>query len=352
MKKNVLKDTLITLIILLSAFFISVTFQKFFGVQEHISTLFAFAVFLISLLTNSYFYGVSSAIISTLAINYAFTFPYFAFNFTIPVNLISAVVMVTIALLTGTLTTKIKHQESVKAENEKERMRGNLLRAVSHDIRTPLTSIYSSVSTLLENSEGLNDEQKKYMLESVKEDSEWLIRIVENLLSVTRIDSGRVKLVKTPTPIDELVDAVLIKFKKRYPDRDIAAFVPEELLFVPMDALLIEQVLTNILENSVIHGKELTKMVFKISRDGNNALFEIEDDGGGIPKERLSKLFEGVLGNSTLADGKKKNAGIGLSVCATIIKAHGGTIGAYNTKEGAVFYFTLSMEETNNEQQI
>ena len=139
--KRVIKDTLITAGILIAAFLISIAFQNVFRVDEHISTLFAFAVFLISMLTQGYVYGIVSAFIGTLAINYAFTFPYFAFNFTIPVNLISALVMVTIALLTGALTTKVKYHEAIKAESEKERMRANLLRAVSHDIRTPLTPV-------------------------------------------------------------------------------------------------------------------------------------------------------------------------------------------------------------------
>ena len=106
MKKRVLNDIIKTALILVTAFFISVIFQDFFEIDEHVSTLFAFAVFLISLFTDGYVYGIVSAFVGTLAINYAFTFPYFAFNFTIPVNLISAIVMVTIALLTGALTTR------------------------------------------------------------------------------------------------------------------------------------------------------------------------------------------------------------------------------------------------------
>lgn len=109
--------------------------------------------------TITMFYGIVSAFVGTLAINYAFTFPYFAFNFTIPVNLISALIMITIALLTGALTTKVKYQEAIKAESEKERMRANLLRAVSHDIRTPLTTIYGSAAILLESKDDLSETQ-------------------------------------------------------------------------------------------------------------------------------------------------------------------------------------------------
>jgi two-component system sensor histidine kinase KdpD len=123
--------------------------------------------------------------------------------------------MVTIALLTSALTTQNKHHQQIKAESEKERMRANLLRSVSHDIRTPLTTIYGSAATLVDNNEVLSEAQKLKMLESIKQDSDWLVRMVENLLSITRIDSGNVKLTKTPTVVDELVDSVLTKFKKK-----------------------------------------------------------------------------------------------------------------------------------------
>ena len=350
MKKGVLKDILITAVILVSAFFISVVFQNIFEIDEHVSTLFAFAVFLISLWTTGYIYGITAAFVGTLAINYAFTFPYFAFNFTIPVNLISAIVMVTIALLTGALTTKIKHQEAIKAESEKERMRANLLRAVSHDIRTPLTTIYGSASTLIEN-EGLTETQKSKILEGIRQDSVWLVRMVENLLSVTKIDSGRVKIIKTPTVVDELIDSVILKFKKRYPDQNILVSMPDDILIVPMDALLIEQVIVNLLENCVMHARDFTKIQLRITESASKAIFEIEDDGCGIPEEKMPKLFEGYYeSKDEIADSKKKNAGIGLSVCATIIKAHGGIITAENTSKGALFRFILDVEDNKNEQ--
>ena len=141
-------NLIITITIFMAACLISLIFQKL-HVGEHITTLFVFAVFLISMITDGYVYGVSSAIASMLAINYAFTYPYFEMNFIIPSNLISAVIMVIIAVLTGTLTIRIKRHEAMKGEAEKERIRANLLRAVSHDLRTPLTTIYGASSTLL-----------------------------------------------------------------------------------------------------------------------------------------------------------------------------------------------------------
>jgi len=158
--RKYIKNWLITMISLLCAFCLSLLFQYIFQVQEHITTVFVFAVFLISLFTDGYLYGVFSAFLGTVAVNYAFTFPYFALNFTIPVNMISGIIMIAISVFTSALTTKLKQHEAVKAESEKERMRANLLRAVSHDLRTPLTTIYGSSTTLLENSAAMTSGKK------------------------------------------------------------------------------------------------------------------------------------------------------------------------------------------------
>ena len=351
--KKHIKNSLITVVSLLCAFGLSLLFQYIFDVQEHITTVFVFAVFLISLFTEGYLYGVFAAFLGTIAVNYAFTFPYFSLNFTIPVNLISGIIMIAIAVFTSALTTKLKQHEATKAEGEKERMRANLLRAVSHDLRTPLTTIYGSSTTLLENSSAMTQEQKSKILTGIKEDSEWLIRMVENLLSITRIDSGSVKIIKTPTVLEELIDSVILKFKKRYPAQSVELELPDDVVIIPMDAILIEQVIVNILENAVQHAKGMTALSLRVFTLGGKAIFEIRDNGCGIHPKRMDTLFTGYdAKEGEIADSQKKNAGIGLSVCATIIKAHGGSISAENAKTGgAVFRFALETENLNDEAE-
>lgn len=351
--KKILKNSAITIASLIFAFGISLLFQYTFEVQEHITTVFVFAVFLVSLFTDGYLYGVCAAFAGAVAVNYAFTFPFFALDFTPPVNLISGIVMVAIAVLTSALTTKLKQHEAMKAESEKECMRANLLRAVSHDLRTPLTTIYGSSTTLLENSNAMTEEQKAKIAAGIKEDSEWLIRMVENLLSVTRIDSGQVKIIKTPTVLEELIDAVILKFKKRYPGQSVEIEIPDDLVIIPMDAILIEQVIVNILENAAQHAEGMTSLKLRVFTLGNKAIFEIKDNGCGINPKRMETLFTGYdTQEHEMADSRKTNAGIGLSVCATIIKAHGGSIKAENVKTGgAVFRFVLDTEEINDEAE-
>jgi len=175
--------------------------------------------------------------------------------------------------------------------------------------------------------------------------------MVENLLSVTRIDSGNVKLIKTPTVLEELIDSVILKFKKHHADQTVELDIPDEMIMIPMDAILIEQVLINILENVIYHAKGFSVMKLRVFVIDGKAIFEVKDNGCGIDDERLEHIFDGYIGRETNSfDSNKRNAGIGLSVCATIIKAHGGKITAENSKGGgATFRFSLAIEENVNE---
>lgn len=341
-----IQDALYTLAILVIAFALNMVLEHLFNMQTLVPMIFVLGVFMVSLKTQGYFWGITASLISVLAVNYVFTYPYYAFDLITPECLASAVVMLLVAVMTGTLTTQLKVQEKLRAERDKERMRANLLRAVSHDLRTPLTSIYGSGSAIIENYDYLSKEQHLKHLNEMKEDAEWLIRMVENLLSVTRIDGEKVQVVKTPTVLEELIDIVLVKFRKRCPDIAVEVEIPEEFISIPVDAMLIEQVLINMLENAVDHAVGMSRVGLKVIMEEGRAKFCVWDDGCGISPERMKDLFTGYLDRGeTPMDGNRKNMGIGLSVCATIIKAHGSEITAENRREGgAAFYFTLEME--------
>ena len=236
-------------------------------------------------------------------------------------------------------------------ETEREKMRANLLRAVSHDLRTPLTSIYGACSTVTENYDSLGKEQALKLLREACEDAQWLNRMVENLLSVTRFDGEQVAVKKTPTVLEELLDAVLVKFKKRCPDVPVQLELPEDFVMIPMDSMLIQQVLTNLLENAVLHAEGMTRLTLRVFTLGQRAVFEVIDNGCGIPKERLKTLFTGTTLTQDTSSGGKHGMGIGLSVCAAIIKAHGGEIKAESTPgEGTTIRFWLETEEVDTEE--
>ena len=351
-KKQILADSLFTAVTLLGAFGVNLLLQTVYKTYTMTPMIFVLGVFLVSRKTQGYFYGITAALCSVLAVNYAFTYPYYAFDLITPECLSSAVVMLIVAVMTGTLTTQIKQQEKVKAEAERERLRGNLLRAVSHDLRTPLTSIYGACSALLENYDGLNRQQHMKLLGDVRSDAEWLTRMVENLLSVTRIDGGSVELNMHDTVLEELIDAVMLKFRKHYPDVTVHVRIPEEFVSIPMDAMLIQQVLSNLLENAVFHAKGMENLWLTVTLRSGHALFAVTDDGCGIPQERMDTIFSGNQTTQTKADSGRSNMGIGLSVCAAIVRAHGGTIWAANRPGGgAEFTFTLNMEEESYGKQ-
>ena len=347
-------DGLFSAVTLTVGFFLNLLLVGFFHTQSIIPMVFVLGVFLISWRTQGYFWGITSSLISVLAVNYVFTYPYYAFDLISPECLSAAIVMLIVSTLTGTLTTQIKHQEKLRAEAEQERMRGNLLRAVSHDLRTPLTSIYGATSAVLENYDALTPQQHKQLLTDVQQDSQWLIRMVENLLSVTRVDSGNVKLIKVPVVLEELIDFVLVKFRKRWPEQQILVSIPEEFVSIPMDAMLIEQVLVNLLENAMLHAKGMTKLELEVTCTPQEACFAIRDDGCGIDPPRLDRLFNGFPGPSDApSDSGRSNMGIGLSVCAAIIKAHSSEIHCRNLSTGATeFSFSLNREERNEYKSI
>ena len=345
------KDSVISLAILTTTFLLCLLLHKFESFYGLTGMMLVLSVFLISVFTQGYICGIAASLLAVLIDNFAFTFPFFAFDFLTIENLISAIVMLIVVVMTCTLTTKIKIQQTIKAEVEKEIMRANLLRAVSHDLRTPLTSIYGATSAIADNFDSLTPEQHMELLRDVQEDAQWLIRMVENLLSVTRIDGQKVKLTKMPTVLEELIDTVLVKFKKRCPEQPVLVEIPESFVSIPMDAMLIEQVLINILENAVDHAKGMKDLELRVTCENGLARFSVSDDGCGIPQERMEELFTGYLDRKTTpADGSRRNMGIGLSVCATIIKAHGGEIHARNRESGgAEFYFCLKMEDGNEQ---
>lgn len=346
MAKNRWKDWILMLGILLVSFLLSLLLDELFRTDTLIPTVFVLGVFLVSLITRGYLCGIAASLISVLAVNFAFTIPYFKFNFTILENLFSAVIMLIITISTSALTTKVKEQEKLRADSEREKMRANLLRAVSHDLRTPLTTIIGSSSAILESYDRLGREQKIELLRGIREDAQWLMGMVENLLSVTKIDGGSVRLIKTETVVEELIDAVLVKFRKRYPDQQVQVSIPEEFVSVPMDTVLIEQVLTNLLENAVVHAAGMSCLELLVEVAPKGVEFAVRDNGCGIQRDRLENLFTGYLGGSeSRGDSNRRNMGIGLSVCASIIKAHGGWIRGENRREGgAEFRFFLNTE--------
>ena len=316
---------------------------------SYVAMIFLLDVFLTAYWTDGYLLGIIMAVVGMFSVDIIFTYPFWHISFTLTGFPLTFLVMMTISVLTAAVTSRAKQTETVRREAEREKMYADLLRAVSHDIRTPLTGIVGATNVLLEQDGELTQEQRQQLLRSTNEDAQWLIRIVENLLSITRIhNSEEARVKKAPEAAEEVIGSAVAKTQKHYPDVEVHVSVPHELMMVPMDPLLMEQVLVNLMENAVIHG-ETSRIDVTLSQQGGDAVFTVADNGRGIPLHLLNRLFDGSARSDRSSDGKR-SMGIGLSVCRTIVLAHGGVIRGDNRQEGgAVFTVTLPMKGENDE---
>lgn len=339
------RDTVRTLLILLGFSVLSFALQDFDPDNGFVSMLYVLAVFLIATVTDGFFYGIAASLVSVLLVNYVFTYPYFDFNFTLAGYPIAIATMLAVSILTSTLTTQAKRNAQARLEADREKIRANLLRAVSHDLRTPLTGILGASSALLEHEATLSREERMALARNIHSDAAWLIRLVENLLTITRIDGSReAKVQKTAEAGEEILESAAAKFRRQNPGWQLETRVPDALLLIPMDAILIEQVLLNLMENAVHHAKGADRITVTLSQQGERAMFEVRDNGAGIDPALLPQIFRTHLPADDRADSTRR-MGIGLSVCQAILSAHGGSIKAENVPEGgAVFRFTLPLE--------
>lgn len=219
--------------------------------------------------------------------------------------------------------TELKNEkERVEMENEREKVRSNLLRAVSHDLRTPLTVI-SGIAETLSNSADLKETTRQKLLADIQDESQWLIRMVENLLSITRINMDTMKVNKTAEPIEEIIEAVYQHLKKVYPEGQVEIFLPSEVTFIQADPILIEQALFNIVENAFRHGEEKQPVKLTVYQKNDQTVFEIENDGE-IPLKQFEKIQTNLSSTSEVPVDSKNGLGIGLSIVKTIIHAHNG----------------------------
>ncbi len=313
--------------------------------------VYVLAVVLTARYTEGYLWGVLASLIAMLLVNFAFTYPFMSLNFSIEGYVVTFAGMLAVSAMTSALMTRLKKQsrelrqhDKVLMEAEKESMRANLLRAVSHDLRTPLTGIIGMTNAYLENGEQMTEEMKKTLITGISDDANWLLNMVENLLSVTRIREGDVKVATTPELLEEVVSEAVSRLRKRLPETKICVRVPDEVLLVPMDAVLIEQVLMNLIENAVYHSGTTDAIELTVEKETDRVLFHVRDFGVGIAPDRMESLFDGV--GSLKPNGSTdahRGMGIGLTICKTIVEAHDGVIWAVNREQGAEFIFSLPL---------
>jgi len=303
--------------------------------------IFILAVALVARFTSGYVWGIAASLVGTFCVNYMFTYPFWAFDITYPGYPLTIAVMLIVSVIISALTTQIKLQEQLRFEAEREKMHANLLRAIAHDIRTPLASMLGASSALQE--QRLPPQDQAVLIGSIRRDAQWLVRVTENLLSVTRI-SGDVSLKKEDEVLEEIIGSAVHKYRRATDALPVRVEAPDEILVVPMDAVLIEQVLLNLFDNVSAHAQNATQIWVYVRADAGKVSISVEDDGVGMSRDQLARMLEGTQ-FSEQSD-KKRGMGIGLSVCRSIIHAHHGTLSAGRSAHGGLaLRFELPVKE-------
>ena len=237
-----------------------------------------------------------------------------------------------------------KQEAAVLAKNEQ--LRANLLRAISHDLRTPLTSISGNASNLLSNGDSFDNDTKKQLYTDIYDDSMWLINLVENLLAVTRIEEGRLNLRITEDLMDDVITEALHHINRKSEEHHISVESKEEFLLAKMDAKLIVQVIINIVDNAIKYTPKNSHIVIRTEKRGKQAIVSISDDGNGIADEIKPRIFDMFYSGANQIADSRRSLGLGLSLCKSIINAHGGELTVSdNLPHGTVFTFTLPAGE-------
>nr|WP_275299016.1 sensor histidine kinase KdpD [Clostridium sp. YIM B02500] len=236
-------------------------------------------------------------------------------------------------------------QKNSKLEIESERLRSNLLRSISHDLRSPLAGIKGAISTIIETGELLSKDTKDELFQGIYDDTEWLIRLVENLLSMTRFEGGNMKIKKNLELVEEVVYEAVQRTSKRLKDHEIKVTVPEDVIMLSMDGNLIEQVLINLFDNAIKFTPKEALIEVKVYEEVGDVIFEVIDDGIGILEEILPHIFDRFFTNGDKISDSRRGVGLGLAICKSIVEGHGGKISAQNKDEGgAIFRFNIPKE--------
>lgn len=362
-KKNayisVLKDFGISLIILAAATIAGYLFKLGGLTDSNIIMLYIIAVLVISILTSKIYYCLGLSIVGVLVFNYLFTYPEFSFSAHDAGYPVTFLTMFITALIAGTLANKLKRNTLIAEQNAREKeeaallaqneqLRANMLRTISHDLRTPLTSISGNASTLISGGTALDETARQQIYTDIFSESMWLIEMVENLLYATRIEDGRMQLNISVEILDDIVQEAVRHTERTHPKRNIIVDMYDEIIPVMADANLIVQVIVNLMDNAVKYSDEDSDVTVSVHLENEYAVISVSDHGTGISDEEKEKVFDMFYTGGSRSSDSRRSLGLGLALCRSIITSHGGTISVSdNIPNGTVVSFTLPIGEVD-----
>lgn len=292
--------------------------------------------------------AVLAALFSTLAFDFFFIPPFYSFAVSDIQYFFTLLVMLIITQTISHLTIHVQRQidatRKAKMLAESERLRNILLTSISHDLRTPLTAIMGSATTLL-HTEKLTEAMRRELAQNIYVESKRLNNMVTNVLQIIRLESRTVKIAKQHHVIEDIINETLERFPEQLANKRFAVHIARHMPQVPLDPILIEQALTNLIENAIKYSPTDSQIEISARLSGKNALLKIADQGPGIPEVDKENIFDKFYrGNQS--ETNHEGFGLGLTICKNIMAAHGGKIWAENRKEGgAIFFFTLPLED-------
>jgi K+-sensing histidine kinase KdpD len=290
-----------------------------------------------------------TAALTALSFDFFFIPPSFSFHPGDLSGVFTLTVMTVVAgVISGLGERTRRHQAAARARDlliETERLRSSLLSAVSHDLKTPLAAIFGAGTELLRDGERLDAASRAALTAAIVEESQRLNQLVTNLLEVARLEHGAIEAKKRPEPLEEVVEAALGRVRGRLGARPVITRIPPEIPMIPMDAVLLEQVFVNLLENAIRYTPEGSPLEIEAESQGAHARVELRDRGPGVSDSERDLLFERFYrGTRSPSEG---GVGLGLTICRAILDAHGGTIDIANREHGgAVVRLCLPLSPT------
>lgn len=343
--KRFAKDFLISISILIVVTIISWGMDKFCHDNANIIMLYILGVVLISYFTGSRIYSLISSVLAVLVFNFFFTEPYFSFRAYSSSYPFTFIIMFLVAFFVGTIS---QSKNELLIKNKQEEMRSTLLRAISHDLRTPLTGISGFAEVLIKNAKVLSENKKHEIYTEIYEDSIWLLNLIENLLVITRFDRKGIKIKKESESISDVIDEAVSHLGRKQEKYDIQTDVEDDSISAIIDGQLIAQVIFNLVDNAIKYSQEGTKIKVGAKRKKDKVEVSVSDEGNGISESDKKRIFEMFYKGENLSSDGKRGLGLGLALCKTIINAHGGQIYVKDNKpKGTIFSFEIKGDFSN-----
>ncbi|MBP3894794.1 MAG: DUF4118 domain-containing protein [Atopobiaceae bacterium] len=345
-----LGNVLVTLVCQLVATLFAILLDVLGFSDATVVIIFVLSVLVTAILTEGPYYSIVASFVSILCYNYFLIEPRLSLQIHGRDYAGTITAMILFALLASYLVSSLRRSATQSMEAsliaQREQLRANMLRSVSHDLRTPLTSITGNADMLLDETIELPEAARHQLVQDIYDDATWLRTVVENLLAVTRLEDGSAMLHFDIELIDDVIEEAMRHISRESKDHEIVVVPPNDLLLARLDPQVIVQVIVNLVNNAIAHTQVGSTITISSRREGDMVAVEVADDGPGVSDADKEQVFDLFYTTGAKGADVGRSVGLGLSLCRSVVQAHGGTIRVEDAQpHGARFIFTLPAEE-------